>query len=207
VSSVGFAPDGKTCATGSQDTTALVWDVAARLGERKPRRHDLTAAELDLLWNEVQGADVARAHRAMGALAASPEQATRLVKDRLPPVVAADPKRVAALIADLDNDAFAVREKATQALEELGASAEGDLRRALAAKPSPEVTRRLQQLLDKLTGLDQFRVPRGVEVLERIGTSEAQRVLEGMAKGTPESRLTGEAKAALARLEKWKTPE
>jgi WD40 repeat protein len=207
VSSVGFAPDGKTCATGSQDTTALVWDVAARLRERQPRRLDLTAAELNRLWDEVQGADVAKAQRAMGALTASPEQATWLVKDRLPPVAAADPKRVAALIADLDNDAFAVREKATQALEQLGASAEGGLRRALAAKPSPEVTRRLQQLLDKLEGTDQFRVQRGVEVLERIGTREARRVLEAMAKGMPESRLTGEAKAALARLEKWKTPQ
>jgi hypothetical protein len=207
VSSVAFAPDGKTCATGSQDTTALVWDVAARLRERKPRRVDLTAAELDRLWNEVQAADVTKAYRAMGTLAASPEQATRLVKDRLPPVVAADPRCVAALIADLDNDAFAVREKATQALEELGAPAEGGLRRALAAKPSREVTRRLKEVLDKLEGMDRYRVPRGVEVLERIGTREAQRVLEAMAKGMPDSRLTGEAKAALARLEKWKTPQ
>ena len=54
---------------------------------------------------------------------------------------------------------------------------------------------------------DQFRVPRGVEVLERIGTREARRVLEAMARGMPESRLTGEAKAALARLEKWKTSQ
>jgi hypothetical protein len=100
-----------------------------------------------------------------------------------------------------------VREKATQALEELGASAEVGLRRALAARPSPEVTRRLTQLLDKLEGLDRFRVQRGVEVLERIGTREAQRVLEAMAEGIPESRLTGEAKAALARLEKGKTAQ
>jgi WD40 repeat protein len=207
VSSVAFAPDGKTCTTGSQDTTALVWDVAARLRQRKPRWLDLTAAELNRLWTNLHDPDIAKAHRAMGTLAASPEKATRLVKDRLPPVVAADPKRVAALIADLDNDALAVREKATQALEELGASAEGGLRRALAAKPSPEVTRRLKQLLDKLEGMDQLRVQRGVEVLERIGTREAQRVLEAMARGMPESRLTGEAKAALARLEKWKTPE
>jgi hypothetical protein len=207
VSSVAFAPDGKTCATGSQDTTALVWDVAARLRQRKPRRLDLTAAELNRLWTNLHDPNVAKAHRAMGTLAVSPEKATQLVKDRLPPVVAADPKRVAALIANLANDAFAVREKATQALEELGGSAEGSLRRALAPKPSPEAARRLKRLLDKVEGMDQVRVRRGVEVLERIGTREAQRVLEAMAKGMPESRLTGEAKAALARLEKWKTPK
>ena len=181
--------------------------MAARLRQRKPRRLDLTTAQLNRLWTDLHDPDVARAHRAMGTLAACPEKATRLVKDRLPPVAAADPRRVAALIADLDDDAFAVREKATRALEELGASAEGGLRRALAARPSPEVTRRLKRLLDKLEGMYQFRVQRGVEVLERIGTREAQRVLEAMAKGMPESRLTGEAKAALARLEKWKTPK
>jgi WD40 repeat protein len=205
VSSVTFAPDGKTCATGSQDTTALIWDVDTRLRQRKPRQLDLTSAELNRLWTSLQDRDVAKAHRAMGTLAACPEKATRLVKDRLPPVVAADPKRVAALIADLDKEAFAVREKATQALEELGASAEGDLRRALAAKPSKEVTRRLNQLMDKQERMDQVRV-RGVEVLERIGTKEAQRVLEAMAKGMPECRLTAEAKAALGRLEKFRTP-
>jgi RNA polymerase sigma factor (sigma-70 family) len=207
VSCVAFAPDGKTCATGSQDTTALVWDVAARLRQSKPRRLDLTAAQLNRLWNEAQDADVARAHRAMGALASSPEKATRLVKDCLPPVVAADPRRVAELIADLDNDAFTVRQKATRALEELGASAQGAIRRALAARPSPEAARRLKPLLKKLEGMDRLRVQRGVEVLERIGTREAQRVLQAMARGMPESRLTAEAKAALARLEKRKTPE
>jgi hypothetical protein len=160
---------------------------------------------LNRLWNEAQDADVARAHRAMGSLAACPEKATRLVKDRLPPVVAADPRRVAALIADLDNDAFAVRQKATQALEKLGSSAEGGLRRALAARPSPEATLRLRRLLDRLEGTDRLRVQRGVEVLERIGTREARQVLEAMARGMPESRLTSEAKAALARLAKRKT--
>jgi dipeptidyl aminopeptidase/acylaminoacyl peptidase len=208
VSAVAFAPDGKTCATGSQDTTALIWDVADRLRQRKPRRLDLTAAQLNRLWADLRATDVARAHRAMGTLAACPQKATRLVKDRLPPVVAAaNPRRVADLIADLDNDAFAVRQKATQALEELGACAEGDLRRALAARPSLEATRRLKQLLGKVERVDPFRVQRGVEVLERIGTREAKRVLQAMARGMPESRLTAEAKAALARLEKRKAPE
>ena len=43
---------------------------------------------------------------------------------------------------------------------------------------------------------------RAVEVLERVETEEARRVLEAMAKGVPEARLTREAKAALSRLEK-----
>jgi hypothetical protein len=37
-------------------------------------------------------------------------------------------------------------------------------------------------------------------VLERVGTAEARRLLEALARGAPEARLTQEAKAALARL-------
>jgi hypothetical protein len=41
---------------------------------------------------------------------------------------------------------------------------------------------------------------RAVEVLERIGNAEARRVLEALAKGAPEARLTREARTSLERL-------
>ena len=41
---------------------------------------------------------------------------------------------------------------------------------------------------------------RAVEVLEYIGTPEAHRVLQALAQGVPEVRLTVEAKASLERL-------
>jgi RNA polymerase sigma factor (sigma-70 family) len=202
VLSVAFAPDGQTCVSGSQDTTALIWDVAARLRERKPRRLDLTAAELDALWKGLSEADAARAYRAMGTLISCPDRAIRLVQDRLPPVAVTDPKRLAALLADLESEQFDVREKATQALEGLAASAEAELRRALRGNLSPEAKQRLKQVLDKLEGADAFQAQRAVEVLERIETEETRRVLAALARGLPEARLTREAKAVLARLEK-----
>ena len=111
---------------------------------------------------------------------------------------------MAALIAALDGDDFAMREKASKDLGELGVSAEAALRKALQNKPSPEVERRIKALLEQLP---QMRLPgmplqswRAVTVLERIGNTSARRVLQALSEGDPEARLTQEAGAALVRL-------
>jgi hypothetical protein len=44
-----------------------------------------------------------------------------------------------------------------------------------------------------------LRMLRAVAVLEHAASPEAQAALQALAKGTPEARLTQEAKAALAR--------
>jgi hypothetical protein len=47
-----------------------------------------------------------------------------------------------------------------------------------------------------------LRSLRAIEVLEHLATPEARQVLQKLAEGAPNVRLTREAKAALARLEK-----
>ena len=47
---------------------------------------------------------------------------------------------------------------------------------------------------------DRRREARAVEVLERIGTAEARRMLKGLSGGIPEVSLTRDARDALRRL-------
>jgi HEAT repeat protein len=110
---------------------------------------------------------------------------------------------VARLLRDLDDEEFAVREAAETALNRLGERAVPALRETLDGKPGAEVRRRVTKLLDQI---DQERNPhylrslRAIEVLERMETSEARKVLEDLAKGVSEARQTQEAKASLDRL-------
>jgi hypothetical protein len=108
------------------------------------------------------------------------------------------------LLVDLDSERFETRERATLELQRLGEQAEPALRKALADKPSLEVSRRLQALLDHLESrtlsTEQLHALRAVEVLEQVGTAEARTVLRSVAAGAPADRLTREAKAALQRL-------
>ena len=94
------------------------------------------------------------------------------------------------------------------ALERLGELTEPAVRQALAGKRTPESRRRLEQILEPLdepvASPEALRVLRAVEVLERLGTPEAEQVLQSLATGAPEARLTQEAKAALGRSKKPK---
>jgi WD40 repeat protein len=200
-----WSSDSRLIATGSTDTTAIVWDVTAQPGRREPKSEKLAAKELSALWNELADGNASRAYRAMGALIRHQSQAVTLIKERLPPMRSPEPKRVAELLVDFDSEEFAVRRKATQELEKFGDVIEPALRKALAGNPSAEKERRVQQLLDKLCGAtspERLRLLRAIEVLERVDTGEALAVLKSLAGSAPEARLTQEAKAALDRLEK-----
>ena len=141
-------------------------------------------------------------------LVAVPERSIPLLKEQL----AADPKlaeKLPRLIADLDSDEFKVRDKATTELAKLGVLAEPALQKALTANPSLEVRSRIESLLepfDNWAGMP-LQTWRALAVLERIGSDDARQVLDGLAKGDPDARLTQEAKAALERLQRLKASQ
>ena len=204
VYAIAFSPDGKMLATSSTDTTSLVWDLTGRRRGGRRETAVLPPDALDAAWKALAGDDAQEAYRAVWALAAAPDQTTPLLKERLRATPPINPKETARRIADLDSDDFDVREKANGDLDKMGDLAEPALRKALAEQPSPEARRRVERLLTKLEGPvaspERLQQLRSLEVLEQISTAPAERVLEEIAQGAPESRLTREAKTSLERL-------
>jgi RNA polymerase sigma factor (sigma-70 family) len=199
---LSFAPDGKTLASGATDTTVLIWDLLDPKPGGRPRT-DLSPQELEALWGALAATEGKPAYDAILSLVAAPEPAVRLLREHLRPAaaMAGDVNR---LLADLDSNEFAVREKASAKLAELGEDAESALRQVLEGKPSAEVRRRVEGLLNKLEreplSGEPLRQARALEALEHCGTPEARRLLESLAQGAPEARLTREARTALERL-------
>jgi hypothetical protein len=144
-------------------------------------------------------ADAALAYRAMGDLADVPDQTVALLAKRLPPAEKADAERITRLISRLDSKRFASRQDAARELSELAEIAEAAVTKALASNPSEEARRRLTALREKLNR-GWVQKLRAVEVLEYVGTADAKRVLDAIARGAPDARLTREARATLARM-------
>src|SRR5262249_6432375 len=118
VEALRFSPDGALLASGSADTTGLVWDRRGLTGKARPVVK-LSPEQLGALWDDLKGKDAAAAYRAVWKFAAGGQRAVSFLGERLRPAPRGDAKRIARLIADLDNKRFAVRQGATTALEKL----------------------------------------------------------------------------------------
>jgi len=211
VTGLAFGPDGRTLATASNDTTVLVWDLTGRRTRAvQVPRGELTPTELRRLWNDLGDPDAARAGRALWALVADPAKTVPFLKRRLTGKQApVDARRLAQLIADLDDDRFPRRERAEKELRNLGRAAEGALRKALEGTPSVEVEVRIGRLLKRLAEEAQsprrLRALRAVEALELIGTAGARDLLQGLTRSGEGDELARQAQASVARLAKRKT--
>ncbi len=203
VTALAFSADGTALASAADDLTALVWDVAALLRRRPAVLTPLGEKGLEKAWSELGEDDGRRAYAAVGALAERPRESLPFLQARLRPVPPPEPGRLSRLLAELDSEQFETRKSAAEELAALGEVAGPALRQALEKKPSVDKRKRLQDLLHKLEGppsAGRLRQVRGVEVLERIGSAEAVRLLETLRKGAPEAHLTHDAAAALERI-------
>jgi hypothetical protein len=164
------------------------------------------AKQLEKLWDDLASDDAAKAFKAMGQMAGVPAETVALLKSKLKPVDPADPKVVKQLLEDLNSDQYTVRQKASAQLEKLADLAGPALREKLESKPSLEMRKRIESLIDKLDGPvtlpDLLRSLRAVELLELIGTPEARQALVLLANGAPGHRMTEAAQGAVMRLDK-----
>jgi hypothetical protein len=196
VSTLAFAPDGRSLASGGSDSTILLWNLtySPEQGKKEPANEKA----LEALWADLAG-DATKADQALWAFVRAGGPGLTFLQARLRPAKAADPKQVAALLEDLNSEVFAKREEAARALEQLGATAEKSLRDALAAKLSLELRRRILHLLEKrdaaiLHGL------RAIEAVEHFGTAEAREMLATLSHDSPNPRVAEAARAAVQRL-------
>jgi hypothetical protein len=209
--SLAFASDGKTLHV-VWEGGVQVFDVSAHRKKLTPGAPSPAAPDTAALWADLGGADGAKAHAAMRRLAALGEPAVLFLKDRAGKDPAPESAEIARLIAELDHEAFDVREKAVAGLRKFGALAGPALRKALEQGPSAEARGRIRMILADMKGAPRIppggslRRERALLVLEWIGTDGARALLEKAASAAPTDREKREAKAALTRLDRSTEP-
>jgi WD40 repeat protein len=202
VNSVAFSPDGKSLASGGSDSRIMIWDLTG-LFRYGPNIPSPSTKDLEDWWMELAEVDAHRAYQTICLMSAAPQPTVRFLQERLSPIPPANQQYVAQLITSLNSQSFAERTKATRQLVKLGDLAEPALSKVIADKPQPEIRVRAEQILNSLypvVSTETLRALRALEILERIGTPEALRVLKKLTEGTPHARVTREAQAALQRF-------
>lgn len=203
VASLAFSPDGAYLAGGMYDSTILVWDVRQLTRASKFANKQLDAVGLEGCWADLAADDAPKAHQASWTLISAPKQSVALLRERLTPIIAADGGKTRQWIADLESEKFAVRQAAMKELEKIGEQIKSPIQKAMQGNVSLESRHRLEQILNALPdipGPTTLRTIRAIVVLEKIGSPDAQGVLEALARGAPGARETEEAKASLKHL-------
>jgi WD40 repeat protein len=197
-----FSRDGKRLASAGNTNTAYIWDVADVLRGKLPEPVKLSPEDLEAAWDGLADPSAAKAFVSRNKLVDGAQSVPWLV-EKAKAFRPIDSSRLDKWVKDLGSDDSDVRHKASENLVILGFWAGPAVRKALAGDlPSEEARRRAKEVLDKLRSPQPecLREIRTLEVLEQIGTPDAQKALEKLAEGSGPRQ--DDAKACLERLKR-----
>jgi WD40 repeat protein len=199
-----LTPNGRRLLTPESDGTFLIWDLSAALATNAAAPANVEVDRVAGWWSDLAKNDPAVAYAAIWKLTDVPADAVALFQKQMKPAVDADFDRVRKLIKELDDDRFEVREAASKTLEKMGAGIQPAARQALEGRPSPEVRRRLEALIQTPASVSQtpelLRNLRAIGILEQIGSKDARQLLTTLSSGVPHASETQAARSALERL-------
>ena len=204
VTCLAFSPRGDRLASGSGDNTILVWDLN-NLPRPDAKQHSLPERQLLRLWRDLASEDASSAHRAMAELSSDPKTTTSFLRTYLRPAEHVTAGQIKKTVSELHSPVFSVRQRALRILEGWGRIAEEEVNRALGEAAALESRTRMASLLARLRGPPrgaELQQLRGLAVLLRLNTADAQQLIHILARGNPESPLTELAQAA----EHWRSP-
>lgn len=200
VTSIAFSPHGKTLLSGSEDATMLLWDV----GGAGPANVLLTPGQLGGYWDALADSDADIAAAATKALLSAPRQTVDLFDQRLTPGEVNHVNDLPKLIAGLSGDDVEANLRSAVGLKAFGVKASPALFKALGGKPPLEVRRRIEDVLESI---GEFPIPpqtlrrtRAIQLLEQIGSQDAEKILRKLAETKPPTTASLDAEAALKRL-------
>jgi WD40 repeat protein len=202
VMALACTKDGRRLVTASTDVTALVWDISLS-GIVPKNAAPSDPAEQAKQWNALESPDAKSAYAAMAMLGRHPKTAISLIRAHVKPVTGSPNDAVLdRLVAELNDERFDVRAKATKELDQLGEAVVPGMRTRVGKAPSLETERRLIQFLEKYDPVAispaRLREIRALELLEQLMPASREALAE-LAQGAPNARITRAAAAALAR--------
>jgi WD40 repeat protein len=212
VTRVLFEADGEHVVSASLDNTLLVWAVKELRNRSPSPANKLTRADLEQFWGDLGDPSGRKSYDAMlQMLVGFDDLVLVFLKEQLGDQKFVDLKVIKQLIAELDSEKYQTRAKAMSALKRIGYQAEPLLREMLKQKPTLELRMRVEQLLKELDEkagtkalAGRVRLQRVCELLEWVGSPQAQGVLETIAHGNLPARITQDAQESLKRLAKRK---
>jgi hypothetical protein len=196
-----FSPDGNLLASCSFDAPIFICDVASLFGKEKGKG-PFTENDGKDSWEKLASSDTAIAFETTRRLLSVPDEAVTILREGLKTEPKLDGKHIEQLISNLDSNTFEEREKATEELTKVADGIEPLLRKTLEKEPSPEVKIRVERILETINKPKPhtLREQRALEILERLGTNEALKVLEQLAGEKPQTQISDDAQKTLERL-------